>query len=74
MHTGLTIRPALDVKFDCFGSLSLAFRLQLKSCFHLQAATDGSGPDIIIEMLANVNLDRDLQLINKYGTIVVSSS
>lgn len=34
-------------------------------------ATDGKGPDIIIEMLANVNLGTDLQLVNKNGIIVV---
>lgn len=33
--------------------------------------TDGRGPDIIIEMLANVNLDADLGLIARGGHIVI---
>jgi len=40
----------------------------------LQEATNGEGPDVIIEMLANVNLDTDMQLINKNGYIVVSAT
>ncbi|KAH3802471.1 zeta-crystallin-like isoform X2 [Dreissena polymorpha] len=35
------------------------------------AATNGTGPDIIIEMTANVNLETDLKIINKGGIIVV---
>ncbi len=35
------------------------------------AATDGRGPDVIIEMLANANLDRDLGVVAPCGTIVV---
>ena len=38
------------------------------------AATGGRGVDIIIEMLANVNLARDLDLLAKYGRIVVVGS
>ena len=34
-------------------------------------ATGGRGVDVIIEMLANVNLDRDLALLAKHGRIVV---
>ncbi|RYG85243.1 MAG: NADPH:quinone reductase, partial [Alphaproteobacteria bacterium] len=34
-------------------------------------ATEGRGPNIILEMLANVNLDRDMDLIAKFGRIVV---
>ncbi|KAH3867657.1 zeta-crystallin-like [Dreissena polymorpha] len=37
-------------------------------------ATNGTGPDIIIEMLANVNLDTDVNTINKGGIIVVVGS
>ncbi|KAH3710664.1 hypothetical protein DPMN_070154 [Dreissena polymorpha] len=37
-------------------------------------ATNGTGPDIIIEMLANVNLDTDMKIINKGGIIVVVGS
>ncbi len=33
--------------------------------------TDGKGPDIILEMLANVNLARDMEIAAKYGRIVV---
>jgi NADPH2:quinone reductase len=34
-------------------------------------ATDGRGLDVILEMLANVNLDRDLGMLAKFGRIVV---
>jgi NADPH2:quinone reductase len=34
-------------------------------------ATDGRGVDLILEMLANVNLDRDLSLLAKFGRVVV---
>lgn len=37
----------------------------------LMELTDGKGPDVIIEMLANKNLDRDTKVINKFGRIVV---
>lgn len=33
--------------------------------------TDGQGPSIILEMLANVNLATDLELVAKYGRIIV---
>ena len=39
-----------------------------------QEATGGKGPDIIIEMLASVNIEKDLQIINTSGTIAVSPS
>ena len=39
----------------------------------LQEATGGKGPDIIVEMLANVNLQTDLTIINQGGIIVVRS-
>jgi NADPH2:quinone reductase len=35
------------------------------------AATAGRGVDVIIEMLANVNLDRDLRLLAKHGRVVI---
>jgi len=41
---------------------------------HFQAideATKGHGVDLILEMLANVNLDGDLRLVAKFGRIVV---
>ena len=34
-------------------------------------ATGGRGVDVIIEMLANLNLDRDLSLLAKGGRVVV---
>ena len=37
----------------------------------IMKATDGRGPDVILEMLANVNLDRDLGMLAKFGRIVV---
>ncbi|MDP6872601.1 MAG: NADPH:quinone reductase [Alphaproteobacteria bacterium] len=33
--------------------------------------TDGKGPQIILEMLANVNLARDMEVVAKYGRIVI---
>lgn len=38
------------------------------------AADRGRGPDIILEMLANVNLDQDLDLVARGGRIVVVGS
>ncbi|MEG0471076.1 MAG: NADPH:quinone reductase [Solibacillus sp.] len=35
------------------------------------AVTNGKGLDVIVEFLANVNLQTDLQLVAKYGVIVV---
>jgi NADPH2:quinone reductase len=37
----------------------------------IMAKTDGRGVDLVVEMLANVNLVRDLELIAKRGRIVV---
>lgn len=37
----------------------------------LPAMTDGRGPDVILEMLANVNLDRDLDVLAPRGRIMV---
>ena len=37
----------------------------------IMQATGGRGPDVIIEMLANVNLERDLGMLAKFGRIVV---
>ena len=42
-------------------------------CLHgVQAATDGKGVDMILENVANVNLDADLGLLTKFGRITVS--
>lgn len=40
----------------------------------IRAATDGKGADLIIEMLANVNLARDLTLLGRSGRVVVVGS
>jgi NADPH:quinone reductase len=37
----------------------------------IQDATNGDGVDVILEMLADVNLDNDLRLVARYGRIVV---
>jgi NADPH2:quinone reductase len=37
----------------------------------IMKATGGRGPDVILEMLANVNLDKDLGMLAKFGRIVV---
>ena len=33
--------------------------------------TNGEGPDLILEMLANVNLEKDLGVVARYGRIVI---
>ncbi|MBL8886221.1 MAG: NADPH:quinone reductase [Phycisphaerales bacterium] len=40
----------------------------------IRAATDGKGPDLIVEMLANVNLENDLGLAAMHGRIVIIGS
>ncbi|MFJ8234303.1 NADPH:quinone reductase [Ureibacillus sp. NPDC094379] len=37
----------------------------------IQSLSNGAGVDLVLEMLANVNLEKDLQLVNKYGRVVV---
>ncbi len=37
----------------------------------LQQITDGKGVDLILEMLANVNLERDLEALAMRGTVIV---
>ncbi len=37
----------------------------------VKALTSGNGPEVILEMLANVNLAADLDLVAKYGRIIV---
>jgi len=39
----------------------------------LQAATGGDGPNVIVEMLSNVNLQHDLEMIKFQGRILVSA-
>jgi len=36
--------------------------------------TGGRGPEIILEMLANVNLQKDLDIVARFGTVVVIGS
>jgi NADPH2:quinone reductase len=38
------------------------------------ALTDGRGADVILEMLANVNLGKDLEVLAKHGRVVVIGS
>jgi NADPH2:quinone reductase len=40
----------------------------------IMRATDGRGVDVVIEMAAHINLDRDLTLIAKQGRVVVVGS
>jgi NADPH:quinone reductase len=37
----------------------------------LMEVTGGAGPDVILEMLANVNLQKDLDVIARFGRIVI---
>lgn len=37
-----------------------------------QEATEGRGVDVIVEMLANVNLSKDLQMLAYGGRVAVS--
>jgi len=37
----------------------------------LATLTDGRGPDVILEMLANVNLAKDLNVVARFGRIIV---
>ncbi len=37
----------------------------------IEELTEGAGVDVILEMLANVNLAKDLKLLAKYGRVVV---
>lgn len=39
-----------------------------------QEATDGRGVDVIVEMLSNVNLSKDLQMLAYGGRVTVSRS
>ncbi len=37
----------------------------------IPALTNGRGPDVILEMMANVNLDRDLDILAPHGRIMI---
>ena len=57
--------------FDAFFNYIIDYKKHNIVFDRFQEATNGTGPDIIIEMLANVNLATDLKIINKGGIIVV---
>ncbi len=40
----------------------------------IMTATDGRGVDVVLEMLANVNLDADLTMLARFGRIVIIGS
>lgn len=40
----------------------------------LTALTDGVGPDVVLEMLADKNLENDMRMIAKHGRIVIIGS
>jgi NADPH:quinone reductase len=40
----------------------------------IPALTDGHGVDVVIEMLANVNLEEDVKILAKYGRVVIVGS
>ena len=40
----------------------------------LMEMTEGRGADVVLEMLANVNLNKDLEVVAKYGRVVVIGS
>ncbi|GEK91800.1 NADPH:quinone reductase [Alkalibacterium kapii] len=48
--------------------------LTYENKYELTEYTEGNGPDVVIEMLANVNLEIDTQVIAEYGRIVVVGS
>ena len=41
-------------------------------CVFFQEATEGKGIDVIVEMLSNVNLSKDLQMLAYGGCVAVS--
>ena len=43
-------------------------------CNAIRQLTDGRGVNVILEMLANVNLDDDLKILAKYGRVVIIGS
>ena len=53
------------------GALHAIDHLTDDSLDEVRALTNGKGPDVIIEFLANVNLENDLKVLASYGRIVV---
>lgn len=76
LAAGMTVLATAGSK----AGLDLLARLGVTQAFHhgetdyverILAATRGRGVDVILEMLANVNLNRDLGLLARFGRVVV---
>lgn len=65
-----TTPEGLDI-VRSFGAVNAIYHLKADNQDELMELTKGKGPDVIIEFLANVNLQTDLKVIAKYGRIVV---
>jgi NADPH2:quinone reductase len=53
------------------GAIHVLDHITEDSIHTLMSLTNNKGPDVIIELLANVNLETDLKIIAPYGRIVV---
>lgn len=53
------------------GALHAIDHLTADALDEVHALTNGNGPDVIIEFLANVNLENDLKILAQYGRVVV---
>jgi NADPH2:quinone reductase len=58
----------------CMGAHSALDHSKPNYLDQVLALTDGRGVDVIVEMLANVNLEKDFQALAKYGRIVIVGS
>lgn len=58
----------------CMGAHSAVDHSKPNYLDQVLALTDGRGVDVIVEMLANVNLEKDFQALAKYGRIVIVGS
>ena len=58
----------------CMGAHSTVDHSKPNYLDQVLALTDGRGVDVIVEMLANVNLEKDFQALAKYGRIVIVGS
>jgi len=58
--------PFIFLLIDTFSNVN-----KLYGFYCLQDATDGHGADVIVEMLANASLTKDLQLVALKGRIGV---
>lgn len=61
------------VFFFLYCTVSVTETLDWVFCV-LQEATDGRGVDVIVEMLSNVNLGKDLQLLAHGGRVTVCTT